>query len=314
MKFKVTVRSAEKAALLLVLIFILSCAAKNMPEPAHGPHEDYGARAEIVVKDLSYVQGVNDNKNLMLDVYSNPHDGLWPVAVMIHGGAWMKGDKSMSNKIYNCKVMAANGYVTFTINYRLAPAHKVKRQIEDAMAAVIWVKEHAREYGGDPERIGVMGGSAGGHIAAMVAWASDDPYFVPTGNPRSRYDSDVDAAALYYPVLDIDETLGNALPVFTPIVRLYLAGKITKKQMQRISPHNYIDENDPPTLFLTGDADELELYPQSVMYEKKLLELGVPSKLFTAPGKKHAFTWQYWEPESVASAHEIVKFFDAHVK
>jgi len=110
----------------------------------------------------------------------------------------VNGTKENHNKVYVSKVMAANNYVVFSINYRLLPEARLKKQAEDCMAAVIWVKEHAREYGGDPDRIGVIGGSAGGHLGALVAWASDDPWFTPTGY-EGPLDSDVKSRGALLP-------------------------------------------------------------------------------------------------------------------
>ena len=305
-----------KSLAVLVIAVLPLIAAIEKGEPP-GPHEDFGGKAEIQIKDIPYVPSKPNNEKLMLDVYSNPHEGLWPVVVMIHGGSWMRGDKSMSPKVYVCKVLAANGYVAFNINYRLLPKTPIKKQVEDAMAAVIWVKEHAEEYGGDPDRIAVAGGSAGGHIASLVAWASDDPFFEPTGY-EGTLDSDVLAAALYYPVIDFDETLvDNGGKALRPLARMVFTGKVDgpyKKLMEHLSPKNHIDEECVPTLFLTGDADSLKLYPQSVEYVEKLNELGVHAELYTAPGKDHGFPWNYWEPESVESAERIVEFFDTYLK
>jgi len=290
--------------------------ADKKPVPP-GPHEAYGARAEIVIRDVPYVPGREHNPKLRLDIYSNPHEGLWPAVVMIHGGAWFKGTKSYDNKVFICQALAARGYVVFTIDYRLAPGTKLKGQAEDAMSAVIWVKEHAKEYGGDPARIGVTGGSAGGHLGALVAWASDDPYFVPTGRGESAVDSEVLAAALYYPVLDLDQTLRENTHHLTGLAHLLLVGSVGKRYREAIkhlSPSNELDASDPPTLFLTGDADELRLYPQSVEYAEKLKALGRDGRLFTAPGKKHGFTWQYWEPETLASVQAMVDLFDQYLK
>lgn len=301
------------AALLAAALMAPSLRVGEPP----GPHEDFGARAEIVIKDIPYMPSKPHNKKLMLDVYSNPHEGLWPAVVMVHGGGWVEGDKTMDNKVYICKVLADNGYVVFTINYRLLPEARIKKQVEDAMAAVIWVKEHAREYGADPERVAVAGGSAGGHIGALVAWASDDPFFTPTGNPQSQYDSDVIAAALYYPVIDFDRTMKDVGSILAPLARLFFTGRLDgpyKKYMEHLSPHNHVDADCAPTIFLTGDQDDINLYPQSVEYTKKLQDLGVDAKLYTAPGKLHGFTWNYWEPESVESVQQIVEFLDRYLK
>jgi acetyl esterase/lipase len=223
----------------------------------------------------------------------------------------------MDNKVYVCQVLANNGYVVFTINYRLAPQYVIKSQVEDALAAVIWGKEHAREYGADPNRVGVAGGSAGGHLAAMVAWNGSDPYFKPTGHPEKDVDAKVKVAALYYPVIDLDKTLHEQAKGFAWLGHALFVGAMGKPyvdQLKHISPVNFINASDPPTIFLTGDADNLHLYPQSVDSVNKLKALGVDSELFTAPGKKHGFTWEYWDPVSLASCMAIVKFFDKYLK
>lgn len=279
-----------------------------------GPHEDFGGRALIVHKDIPYVASMPDNEKLMLDVYSNPHEGLWPVAVMIHGGSWHAGDKSSSNKVYVCKVLAAKGYVVFNINYRLVPEVRIKKEAEDAMAAVIWVKQNAERFGGDPERVGVIGGSAGGLLAALVGWASDDPWFVPTGVTDASADSDVKVCALYYPVIDFERTLADVAGGGSMLAGPLLVGSSYQRKIKHISPKYHVDATVPPTIFLTGDADSLKLYPQSVEYSRLLKSLGVDSKLYTAPGKDHGFTWNYWEPESIQSAEEIAEFFDKYLK
>jgi len=303
--------------LLLILALLLLDSCQTLKKKPPGPHENYGAKAEIVIKNVAYAEGVPAAEMLKLDVYSNPHPGLWPAVVAIHGGAWIKGDKEMDNKVYVCQVLANNGYVVFNIDYRLAPEFPIRDQIEDAMGAVIWVKEHAKEYGADPERVGVVGGSAGGHLGAMVAWASDDEYFKPTGHPESGLDSEVKVAALYYPVIDVDRTLKENGKGMAWLGESVLAGAVGKKyqgQLKHISPMNHIDQKCVPTILLTGDADELKLYPQSVETVKKLKELGIDAELFTAAGKKHGFTWEYWDPVSVDSVQAIVKFFDRYMK
>lgn len=308
-------RSRALMAALLAAALLSVGALKKGKAPA--PHEAYGAKAELVVRDVTYTTADKGQDKLKLDVYSNPHEGLWPAVVAIHGGAWVQGDKTMDNKVYVCQVLANNGYVVFDINYRLVPQVRVKEQVEDAMAAVIWVKMHAREYGADPERVAVSGGSAGGHLGALVAWASADPYFVPTGFANSPLDSDVKVAALYYPVIDFDRTMRDMGSFLAPLGGLYFTGKTGKayqEELKHISPVNFIRPGVTPTLFLCGDADSLKLYPQSVESVDKLKALGVDSQLFTAPGKDHGFTWNYWEPESVASAQAVVKFFDKYLK
>jgi acetyl esterase/lipase len=296
---------------LLALFLVAATKTEQMP-----PMEDYGAKAEIVIKNVSYMPGHEKDEDFLLDIYSNPHEGLWPVVVVIHGGGWVNGTKENHNKVYNAKHLAADGYVVFNINYRLLPEARLKKQAEDCMAAVIWVKLHAKEYGGDPERVGVLGGSAGGHLGALVAWASDDPWFVPTGNPQGP-DSFVKVAALYYPVIDLELTFREQGKWLGPAALSLIVTRrfeTYQESLHHLSPMYHVKANDPPTIFLTGDADELNLYPQSVQYSQALRDLGVDSEVYTAPGKKHAFTGQYWEPEAQESARRVTAFFDKYLK
>lgn len=318
MNYNFSVNGRLLRLVVVIAVMVSACAFYKPRKPENAPtHEEMGAVAEITYRDLPYVEGMEDNDLLKLDVYSNPHEGLWPGVVMIHGGAWIMGDKEMDNFIYLCKALANNGYVVFNISYRLAPKTKIREQSEDAMAAVIWAKEHAVKYGADPERFGVVGGSAGGHLAALVAWASDDPYFTPTGDPKSKYDSDVKVAALYYPVLDFNRTLHDMGHFMAPLSRRFftgLGGKKYKEALKHLSPKYHIEPGIPPTMLLCGDKDVFKLYPQMAEYEAMLKEAGVDTKLYIAPGKDHGFTWQYWEPETVNSVKEIVSFFNKYLR
>ncbi len=312
-------KTNHRLNILVVLAILFSwpliAAGAKIKEPPPFPMEDVGAKAEIVIRDVPYVPSAPDNPQLMLDIYSNPHDGLLPVIVNIHGGAWLEGDKGPGDS-FNSKYLSNHGYVVFNINYRLLPKTPIKNQVEDAMAAVIWVKEHAGEYGGDSSRIGVLGFSAGAHIAALIAWASDDPFFTPTGNPQNDFDSDVKAAALYFPPVNFDQTLkANGSIIFLPIARLMFTKKIDgpyKKLVEHISPHNHIDQNCVPTIFLAGDQDELKLYSQSVEYSEELTELGIDTEFFTAYGHGHG--WPWWSSDGREGAELVADFFDRHVK
>src|SRR5829696_3888930 len=109
-----------------------------------------------------------DGEPLLLDVYQPAKkDKGRPAVVVVHGGAWTIGDKSWFAQQGN--QLAERGFVAFSINYRLAPAHPYPAAVEDVEASVAWVRKHAKEYGVDPERIGALGGSAGGHLTGLLA-------------------------------------------------------------------------------------------------------------------------------------------------
>ncbi|MFO8057361.1 MAG: alpha/beta hydrolase [bacterium] len=283
-----------------------------------GPIKEYGARCDHEKRGISYAAGVPGEEACVLDVYWNDHEGLQPALVQIHGGAWLVGDKQGINSMFRSKYLANNGYVVFNVNYRMLPDYPIQTQVNDVMGAVVWVKEHAAEYGADPEKVGVLGGSAGGHLTAMVAWASDDSFFVPTGHADSEYDSDVQAAVPYYGVFDLEEMLtlkrdyleNFSLRFFTGMKN----GPERDELVRHISPEYHVGPELPPTLFICGDRDDFGLYPQSVRFEKKLRDQGVETGLFTAKEAVHGFDNRYGENVSVESIRAALSWFDEHLK
>ena len=121
--------------------------------------------------------------------------------VYIHGGAWVIGDKREQGKPMMYELVA-RGWVCVAINYRLSPKATWPDHIVDAKRAVAWVKEHIGEYGGDPSFVAVSGGSAGGHLCALLALSAGDPAFQPGFEDA---DTSVQACVPFYGVMDLTE-------------------------------------------------------------------------------------------------------------
>lgn len=122
----------------------------------------------IVKKEFRYLQTTGVDANLeSLDLYIPSNIENAPILVYIHGGGWQRGDKKAieSKASFYC----AQGWLVASINYRLVPDGKHPNNVQDVANAIAWVHTHASEHGGDPERIFVMGHSAGAHLAALVA-------------------------------------------------------------------------------------------------------------------------------------------------
>ncbi|MCA1596841.1 MAG: alpha/beta hydrolase, partial [Chloroflexi bacterium] len=137
------------------------------------------ARTRVdVIRDVQY--GEAGGQKLLLDVYVPWGPSMdRPAILFIHGGSWMGGDKGDYHSF--ALKMASRGYVGFAVNYRLANkwGNKWPAQIDDVQRAVRWVRAHARQYGVDPDRVGAIGESAGGHLVAMLGvtdtWNNSDP-------------------------------------------------------------------------------------------------------------------------------------------
>ena len=284
-----------------------------------GPMDKWVKRCDKEILDIPYASNLPGSEYLKLDIYYNNHVDPLPIIVNIHGGGWETGDKRDSRSVYRCRYLANNGYVVANVNYRLLPGYPVQTQIEDVMGAVIWIKENAGKYGADPKRVGVMGSSAGGQLAAMIAWASDDPFFKPTAHAKSKYDSDIGAAALFYGVYDIEKTLkGGLFPIIHPTgLSYYLKakkGSELDKLIRKTSPKYHVTSDIPPTLFLCGDADMLKLYPQSVEFEKLLSDEGIETDIYTAKGANHSFDVDYSADYTQEAMKKTVEWFDRFVR
>lgn len=136
-------------------------------------------------RDIPYAQADGVDPNLLsLDVYAPKTEGLHSVLVMIHGGGWRIGDKSnRAVGIDKGRFFTGEGYVYVSINYRLSPAVVHPVHVQDVAKALAYVRSNVATYGGDPERIFVMGHSAGAHLAALVA--TDHRYLEAEGAPPS---------------------------------------------------------------------------------------------------------------------------------
>lgn len=124
-----------------------------------------------VQRDVVYVERTGfDPKLTSLDIFAPKEGSGFPVVVMIHGGGWKGGDKRFGAASENkANFFVEHGCVFASINYRLSPAVKHPAHVEDVAAAIAWIHDHARDHGGDPDLLFVMGHSAGAHLAALVA-------------------------------------------------------------------------------------------------------------------------------------------------
>lgn len=155
------------------------------------------------IGDLSYAEGAG--RRHRCDVY-RPRGGCSnaPVLLQIHGGGWIIGNKRQQGRPLMNR-MAADGWVCVAMNYRLAPRAKMPAQLVDVKAALAWIRGHIAEYGGDPGRVIVTGGSAGGHLAALAALTMNDARYQPGFEDA---DTSVLAAVPLYPPTDL-------VPLFT---------------------------------------------------------------------------------------------------
>jgi alpha-L-fucosidase 2 len=264
------------------------------------------ARAEFR-SDLEY--GRAGGERLLLDASIPDGEGPFPIAILVHGGGWSRGDKHTVPAGDSADIspwfapLTAAKFTWFSVNYRLAPAHRWPEGFDDVQAAVRWIKAHAAEFKGDPHRIVLFGHSSGGHYACLLGTLADDSVRVQ-------------AVVGFAPVTNHEQDLPVRGGLSTGLQNLLNRPKeLTPESLgllREISPINHVRPGLPPFLLLHGDADKSVPFQQSLDFQAKLQAAGVRCDLLRIPGAPHGLvTWEKFSPDYparlIAWLREVLK-------
>jgi acetyl esterase/lipase len=229
-----------------------------------------------------------------LDVYrsrTSPPAGA-PVMVYIHGGGWMIGDKREQGKPMMFELVE-RGWVCVTVNYRLSPKGTWPDHIVDCKRAVAWVKDNIASYGGDPSFVAVSGGSAGGHLCALLALTAGDPLFQPG---FEEADASVQACAAFYGVMDMTgspEGSGRYGPGLRDMLERYIMKtKVVEHPeiFRDASPTFRVRADAPPFYVLQGANDTLVPVQVARTFVERLRAVSrAPVAYAELPLAQHAF-------------------------
>ncbi|WP_199223890.1 alpha/beta hydrolase [Paraconexibacter algicola] len=249
-------------------------------------------------RDVRHVRGVpytdDDERPRRLDVYlprEDPAPGVRrPAIVQVHGGGWVLGSRKEQG-IPLLNHLARCGWVGFNIDYRLSPFATWPDHVVDVKRAIAWVREHADEYGVDPDFVAITGGSAGGHLSALAALTPNDPLLQPGFEDA---DTTVQAAVPFYGVYDFVDEERTSLPLLHPWV---LEPLVLKRRLARdpdafraASPRHRMTADAPPMLVVHGDADSLIPVVQARTFVEELRAVSrAPVAYVELAGGEHAF-------------------------
>ena len=246
--------------------------------------------------------------------------GPFPCVIGLHGGAWRGGSrKDLSQPIawadFGVQArsfledVASRGYVAVSVGYRLSPAHKFPAHIQDVKAAVRYLRAHAKELNIDPDRVGVVGFSAGGHLAALLGTTDKTAGFDTAAD--GEFPSSVKCVVDFFGPSDLSlyaETPGIEKAFMYPL----LGGTFDKQPelFRKASPLEYVSKASVPFLIFHGTADFVVPYVHSSRLHAKLKAAGVPSDLVPMKGRSHG-----WFGEDARDSHERqMKFFAEHLQ
>jgi acetyl esterase/lipase len=214
-----------------------------------------------------------------------------PAIMQIHGGAWVVGDKREQG-LPLLNHLAAQGWVGFNVNYRLSPGVALPEHLVDLKRGLAWIKDHAEEFGVDPDFVCVTGGSAGGHLTALMGLTANDARYQP-GFETS--DTSVAAAVPFYGIYDLTDggALGRDPKLFTrflePIVmQAFLADD--RPRFEEASPRHHVRPDAPPFFVIHGDRDTLAPVEDARTFVEQLRSVSDAPVLYAEMhGAQHAF-------------------------
>lgn len=252
-------------------------------------------------RNLAYAPG---GKRFLMDIY-RPREPVQdrPVLLQIHGGGWMLDSKDHQG-IPLMLHMAQRGWVCVAINYPLSPKSRWPEHIIGVKRAVAWIREHIGSYGGDPSFLAATGGSAGGHLAALLALTPDDKGLQPG---FADADTGVQACVPHYGVYDFAATSGSPASTvrLKRLLARYVVGKDPVEHLDNYiaaSPLDRMTEKAPPFFVIHGERDSLVPVQEAREFVRRLRQTSVNTVAYAeVPGAQHAFDVF----PSIRSAHVV---------
>jgi acetyl esterase/lipase len=310
-----------------LLTSIVLGAASLLPIQASAQTRDFPTAATPVLEDrfpvaaVTFPDGVKAYRDVtyqtlpgyrpqIVDIYTPASKGPHPLILYIHGGGWIGGHTRHSGALADFpKVLAklaSEGFVVASLEYRLSAEAKFPAQLQDSNAALRFLRQHAADYGIDAARVGVWGGSAGGHLAALTAVTCRDTNL----DPGATADGCVQAAVTWYGVYDFAGMTATPDGNAAGAKLLGCEGACPVERIRSVSPVTYIDAKDPPFLLIHGETDKVVPVEQSRRGEAALRKAGVKVESIYIPAVDHSFIGTTPEATRTATLRATNATFD----
>jgi alpha-L-fucosidase 2 len=288
----------SRLILVVVLLMLLVSCVGALAADKRVPTED------------SVVYGEADGVALTMDYYAPKGAGPHPIAIIIHGGGWTTGTSKNGSEAYCADFLAPAGYAVFSINYRLAPKYPYPYMVHDVERAVRYLRHNAKRWDADPNRIALVGGSAGGYLSNM-AGLLNSPGDAKAADPVDRESARVQAVVSLFAPSDLT-ALGMNDSIHA-LVRGLLEIEGERVALTEASPITYVNKNAPPFLLIQGDKDEYIPLPQSTDLQAALKKVGVRADIIVIRNGLHG-TWTWpslpgvpdWEKQMTEWMNEVL--------
>jgi len=263
-------------------------AGRTVPGPL--PPRSDAALPELD-QTLDVIYGEVGGRQLKLDI-AKPvvcQDQNVPLVIYVHGGGWRSGDKAGAFQRGDSKMFFQLGFAVASINYRLAPQFRFPAQIQDCKLAVRFLRKNAESFGIDPERIGLWGSSAGGHLVSLMGTANENDGLEGPG--LEGISSRVAAVVDHFGPTDLNVDPSQTTDEGRSMVLDFLGCMPTDcPAIARLaSPVTYVTPDDPPVLIIHGEKDSLVPFNQAVRFAEKLQQAGNACALIKVKNAEHGF-------------------------
>ncbi|MCY7348209.1 MAG: alpha/beta hydrolase [Pyrinomonadaceae bacterium] len=269
----------------------------------------------------TYAYAVADGRDLQLDVCLptaiSPNNGA--SVIVVHGGSWNGGRRSDFPQ-WN-RWLAAQGFTVFDVDYRLTQPNYLTAT-GDVKCAVRWIKEHATEFNIAPERIAVLGRSAGAHLALLAAYSADDARF-PASCQNNKQSVKVRAVVSFYAPVDLlwayDNPANERVIDGPATLSSFLGGSPHESAEMReryltASPLSHVSPRTPPTLMIHGGQDQLVRVENMRFLDAKLNEVGAAHQTIFVPYAQHGFDYNFNGFGAQIVQPEILRFLSENTR
>ena len=272
-------------AMILMPVLLAVCLA---PITSDSIEAEFEFREKIVYSKVA-------DRELLLDAWVPRDDTIHAAVLVVHGGAWRSGDRKQLRGYANS--LAKRGFACFAIDYRLAPNDKFPAQIDDCREAVKWIRAHAAEYKVNPDKLGAIGYSAGGHLVCLLATTGEAP-----SDKNGQIDTRIQCVAAGGAPTDFRTAEDNGR-----WARYWMGGDLTTvpEKFQDASATAFVDKGDPPIFFFYGTADELVPIAWSMSCHDALKANGVKTEMHKIEGAGHLLAAM--NPEALDKAYTFLQ-------
>ncbi|MGA7411104.1 MAG: alpha/beta hydrolase [Bryobacteraceae bacterium] len=254
------------------------------------------------------VYGQAGDETLTMDYYAPAGPGMHPIAIIIHGGGYQRGNSKSGSEAYCADFLAPAGYAVFSINYRLAPKYPYPHMVHDVERAVRYIRHNARQWNADPNEIALIGGSAGGFLSNMVGLLN------APGDPNAKDPVDRESAKVEADVTLYAQSSFATVPLNKDVHALldpFIQQKGEQAALQEASPITYVSKDAPPFLLIQGDKDEYIPFSEDTNLQTALGKVGVRCDIIRIPGGAHGTGKWHTLPDVPPWEREMVEWLNA---